>query len=134
MSATQDKSQKTTFVYSNLYQLYKKGQKAAKDSIVPETEPQVKISSKLDAAPFAAPSSRNVLKAGDVKAKTLEPKAEVSVREYHPTSLIGKRVAKPEVVSSNAALQSLKENLKNLNDLHARLRFMLQELEDLAKG
>ena len=29
MSATRDKSQKTTFVYSNLYQIYRQGKEAA---------------------------------------------------------------------------------------------------------
>ena len=29
------------------------------------------------------------------------------------------------------ALEGLKQNLKTLNDLHSRLRFMLKELEDL---
>jgi hypothetical protein len=142
MSATQDKSQKTTFVYSNLYQLYKKGQDAAQKAAVPSSHSTAHSPAqtpKVDASPFAVPSSRNVLKAEDLnsvktQAKTQAEKIQVQVTEYTPSSLIGKRVNKPEVVSSNAALKDLKQNLKNLNDLHARLRFMLQELEELAKG
>lgn len=128
MSATQDKSQKTTFVYSNLYQLYKKGQTAAKNAEIP-----AESVAKVDATPFVAPSSRNVIKSGDAKINAAKINV-AKVTEYHPSSLIGKRVSRPESISSNAALSSLKDNLKNLNDLHARLRFMLQELEDLAKS
>ena len=139
MSATQDKSQKTTFVYSNLYQLYKKGKEAAVNA--PHV-PTANEPSHIEAPHFAVPSSRNVLKSNDLKAQT--EKLGVQVREYNPASLMKKRVATPPVLkaaplssastSSNPALLALKENLKNLNDLHARLRFMLQELEELAKS
>jgi hypothetical protein len=33
--------------------------------------------------------------------------------------------------SSHESIESLKANLKSLNDLHSKLRFMLQELEEL---
>lgn len=120
MSATHDKSQKTTFVYSNLYQIYKKGKDAAMKADV------------TSAAPFAIPSEKNVLKAGNV-AQPESAGPEVKISAYTPIDLIGKRVARPESISSNSAINSLKDNLKNLNDLHARLKFMLQELEELVR-
>jgi len=122
MSATQDKTQKVAFVYSNLYQLYRKGKEAA----------QV--------------SKGQVLKAEDLKnlAAQTEPKVDVKITAFTPVELIGKRVSKPASIAvapvaqsskptSNPAIESLKDNLKQLNDLRSRLHFMLQELETLTK-
>ncbi len=107
MSATRDKNQKVAFVYSNLYEIYRKGKDAAVSS-----------------------PSHNVLKANDVNQTPF-----AKVRSYTPAELIGKRIQRPKSLpSANPALQSLKDNLKALNDLHARLRFMLQELEELVKS
>jgi len=111
MSASQDKTQKVTFVYSNLYQLYKKGQEQPTGPV-----PVIRKASKI------------------LKADNLRQSA--AVREFAPAEFIGKRVPKPEVVlraEDNQALESLKKNLNDLNDLHSRLRFMLKELEDLVK-
>lgn len=101
MSATRDKSQKFTFVYSNLYSIYKKGLK---------TENSVSVS-----APPPAPAP--------------------VIRSYTPAELIGKRVPRPAVIRTDAEspIQSLKQNLQQLNELQARLRFMLKELEELIK-
>jgi hypothetical protein len=148
MSATRDKSQKTTFVYSNLYSIYRKGKEAAVQAPSPLdhlVQPQVS-----ESAPAALPGLRKViLKAGELgalQAKT-EAVAKPEIREYRPVGLINKRIARPAVIgpkrdvgmakelpSPHAAVESLKQNLKSLNDLHGRLRFMLQELEDLVKS
>jgi hypothetical protein len=116
MSATRDKSQKIAFVYSNLYQIYRKGVETAKSGAVLKSDDLFKPS-------FAA----------------------VQVNPYQPAELLGKRVQKPEglidvasvrsetMVARSKAIESLKGNLKNLNDLHSRLKFMLLELEDLVK-
>ena len=125
MSATRDKSQKIAFVYSNLYQVYRKGKEAAETA------------------------GASVLKTEDLN------QVSTSVTAFSPMELIGKRVERPEVIASplaaapklvvadatksapeyaNRALDSLKENLKSLNDLHSRLRFMLKELEDLVEN
>ena len=133
MSATQDKSQKITFVYSNLYHLYRKGHEAAKKAEVPVPPP--------------AAVSGKVLKTHDLGNPIFAAAARVN--SYNPAELIGKRLNRPNVLGpsapsvaaaqaqtrkiQNSALSSLKDNLKNLNDLHSRLRFMLQELEDLVK-
>ena len=129
MSATRDKSQKIAFVYSNLYQLYKKGKDAATEAEVPQTS-------------LRGLDSGRVLKAEDLSAPlAVRAPFAPQVNEYRPAELLAKRiVAKPEALravapapSHTQALSSLKENLQTLNDLHARLRFMLKELEDLVK-
>jgi hypothetical protein len=137
MSATRDKSQKTTFVYSNLYQLYRKGKEAAQKA---EAEPN---------------PSFHVLKTGDLKAPKIE--------EFTPPEFIGKRIEQAESAKSqgltlnlspvaarvlstetvkmtevqnrshDSALASLKQNVQTLQDLHSRLRFMLKELEELSR-
>ena len=116
MSATQDKTQKVTFVYSNLYQLYRKGQDA------PAQQAQ------------AVPAVHRVAPSPILKVDQLQTSG--AVREFTPAEFIGKRVPNPEVVlraEDNRALEGLKKNLSDLNELHSRLRFMLKELEDLVK-
>jgi hypothetical protein len=128
MSATRDKSQKFTFVYSNLYQLYKNGKKPPQAAMGPE--------------------SGKVLKADDLRSK--QAFSAVRVGRFQPTEFLGKRiVSKPAAIktyeqvqgvlqnssqsSQMEALHGLKQNLDTLNQLHSRLRFMLQELEELVK-
>src|SRR6476620_2775596 len=90
MSATQDKTQKTTFVYSNLYSIYRKGKEAASGA-------------KLDAA--AA-----VIKTGDrnpAQVFSETPAAKPEIREYKPISLLNKRVAaRPASLPSAAPVPS----------------------------
>lgn len=129
MSANRDKSQKIAFVYSNLYQLYRKGKDAAMNA---ETAGFVRVS---------ASTGTNVLKTEDVREGNA---LGLRVREYNPTALIGKRFEKPAFLKAGAVpakapvqapapLEGLKQNLQALNDLQAKLRFMLQELEELVK-
>jgi hypothetical protein len=138
MSASRDKTQKTAFVYSNLYQLYRKGKEAAMQADVPVSETHSSVF-QLPNATATLASEKNVLKARDLKAE-----AAPAVNDYQPPSLLAKRIVeKPQALqkaqnnvmmpAQNAAIQSLKENLKTLNDLHARLKFMLEELQDLVK-
>lgn len=136
MSASQDKNQKTAFVYSNLYQLYRKGKEAAQSAPVNTIQTSVAEEARKSyfQLPSTLPSEKNVLKSGDLKSE-MAPK----VNAYHPPSLLAKRlVDKPQALNQvnptqSAAIESLKSNLKSLNDLHSRLRFMLEELEDLVK-
>jgi hypothetical protein len=166
MSANRDTSQKTTFVYSNLYQLYRKGKEAAEQAAVPASETQASLNnsgnttvrasepvaanpaesvSDLRQAVFQLPnpmgtlaSEKNVLKTGDLKAD-----AAPAISAYQPPSLLAKRIVeKPQALkqvqqnampAQSAAIESLKANLKTLNDLHARLKFMLEELQELVK-
>lgn len=152
MSASRDQSQKIAFVYSNLYSLYQKGKAAAQDAVLPSEQPKVeaKAETKIDpsvsseaivAFAKAQPMSKSshVIKTGDLNKPE---KSSTQVSSFAPTEFIGKRVARPASLPPKAAtpaapkeaISSLKDNLKALNDLHARLRFMLQELEDLVKN
>jgi hypothetical protein len=138
MSATRDQSQKVSFVYSNLYSIYQKGKAEAIVAKVPSAFnsgaviKSAEVASQLD-APLAVNPRSHILKTDDLRNQA----SSVKVAEYNPTAFIGKRVARPAVLppaqQSTAAISSLKENLKSLNDLHSRLRFMLQELEELVK-
>jgi hypothetical protein len=132
MSATRDKNQKGTFVYSNLYQIFKKGQESAASVATPAIPAQGEF-------PGLAVSKGKILKAQSLSSPEVN-RMGVQVSPYKAAELIGKRVQRPQslprpatAVPRHAALDGLKENLKTLNDLHSRLRFMLQELEDLIK-
>lgn len=160
MSATRDKTQKITFVYSNFYNLYRKGKEAASNAEVPATTPMGLTTSQVLKADSAAAQSA-------VTPKSL--KESVQISEYRAPELIGRRLPNPMIRAVPAApapapaeqvelrakavleqpvsltgyqpilgkdaeaLMSLRGNLEQLNQLHSRLRFMLQELEDLVK-
>lgn len=133
MSANRDNTQKSAFVYTNLYQLYRKG-----------TENSDTMKSFFQ-VPGSMPSERNVLKTGNLKTE-----AAPQISEYTPPTFINNKTTvltaeikavvdhtgvtkKSSLGPQAAALESLKDNLKSLNELHSRLRFMLQELEELVK-
>lgn len=114
MSAYLDKSQGITFVYSNIFELYKK----AKDS-------------KID-APFATPS--RVIKAKDVKsAELFQPKEIVPPAGERPFAVpMGVKEAE-EKARKARPVANLQKNLSELTDAHEKLRFLLQELDSLTK-
>ena len=128
MSASQDKSQKVAFVFSNLYDIYRKGKSSALAS-----DPEATLEAASLVSPFVANS--RVLKHGDLSQGDRPASPAPAIHAFTPIELIGKRVKTPESLllkaGSNPALDSLKTNLKTLNDLHSRLRFLLQELENL---
>jgi hypothetical protein len=141
MSASRDNTQKVAFVYSNLYQIYQKGKAAAINA--PEGA-QVPASAESSAPVVIDKSVKSVvLKTDDLhNAENTASKLGVKISSYNPTELVGKRLARPASLSPVAAkkmelpqqaVSSLKDNLKALNDLHSRLRFMLTELEELVK-
>ncbi len=149
MSAKQDKSQKIAFVYSNLYEIYRKGKAAASeskgvaghgsgrsDAFQSEQAPLAgEYAPDALQSPFAVTSGR-VIKSKDLREDQVHKPTQAEIRPFAPAELIGKRVQKPEVLKqapANPAIDQLKDNLRTLNDLHARLRFMLKELEDLVK-
>lgn len=116
MSAYVDKSQGITFVYSNIFDLYKK----AKDA-------------KLD-APYVAESGR-VLKNKEVKVQEFKPK-NIEAKEGQRTFTVpmGVREAEEKALAANARpISHIKKNLSELTDAHEKLRFLLQELESLTK-
>lgn len=125
MSATRDPSQKHTFVYSNLYQLYQKGKSAAKSADVPTS----------------GVSTAGIATGKIIKADELAPGViGLRVARHEPPALLGKRLnpatspARLKADSSHRqAVDGLRENLRSLQNLHERLRFMLREIEDLSK-
>ncbi len=103
MSAYLDKSQGITFVYSNIYDLYKKAKNA-----------------KLETPFVAERSSSRVIKAEEAPREFAVPRG---VKEAEEKSLREKLYS----------VKSLQKNLDNLSDAHAKLRFLLQELEAITK-
>ena len=110
MSATRDKNQKFTFLYSNLYQIYKKD----KERETPPAPPD-----------FSFQTHSRVLKAEDLH----------KVVEFKPMELLRPKTQSTVPVPSPVSdpVQNLKKNLQDLSELHSRLKFMLQELEELIK-
>lgn len=115
MSAYLDKSQGITFVYSNIFDLYKKAKEA-----------------KLD-APFVAERSR-VLKNAPV-AESFQP-SELVAPEGERTFAVpmGVREAEEKAkLKESRPVANLQKNLADLSNAHEKLRFLLQELESLTK-
>jgi hypothetical protein len=132
MSATRDPSQKHTFVYSNLYQLYQKGKVAAHAAVVA-------IPAKTEEAPEL---TRTGLVTGKIiKAEEMQAAANsagpigIRVAKHEAPRLLGKRIEanRPSKVdaSRRQAIDGLRDNLRQLQGLHERLRFMLKEIEEL---
>ncbi|MBI4925825.1 MAG: hypothetical protein HY843_07875 [Bdellovibrio sp.] len=116
MSATRDKSQKFTFLYSNLYQIYRTGR-----------EQKLSRPQDRDNNAFVVSSPR-VIKAEDFNQGKHE---HLQIVKHNPVQFL----STPEIPHIQTAnpLESLKKNLLELTELHERLQFMLHELEDLIK-
>lgn len=145
MSATRDKTQKTVFVYSNLYQIYRKelDQAMARQGVMASSAQENPANRSLpDEAAYELPSARpQVLRADDLRA------LGARVEPYRPPELLRKRfrgapdlpassTATPSAASpfvAGDAIESLRRNLRELHELHSKLRFMLQELEEYVK-
>ena len=118
MSATRDKSQSVGFVYTNIYQLYKKAQNAP--------------AANTNAAAAESLSS-------DSRVWRAEELGDLKITKFQPRNLSpSKPVVTPADIAPQAKAQvvgnpfdDLKSNLQKLQDLHSKLRFMLTELEDL---
>ncbi len=129
MSASRDTTQKFTFVYSNLYQIYRKGKEAAVSAPTPPAMDPEKLKN-------LGVQSGNVIKADD-----LHSSANVHVVRHEPPRFIAKRLETHRAFSKTSlhpqrkeAIEGLRDNLKTLKGLHERLRFMLKELEELTKN
>lgn len=99
---------------------------------------------KISQAPSENPNkkligSSKILKSGEFKTGEIkkEPLPMVHVNSYMANELSGMRVSRPGVLPPvtrpNLALENLKENFKTLNELQAKLRFMLEELEQFVQ-
>jgi hypothetical protein len=133
MSATRDPSQKHTFVYSNLYQLYQKGKVAAKAAEVPGA-PE---------ANRAGLATGKIIKAEEMQtAVSGVGPIGLRVARHEPPRLLGKRIEAnrstplaPKVAATRReAIDGLRSNLRQLQGLHERLRFMLKEIEELSQN
>jgi hypothetical protein len=112
MSAERDQSQKFKFVYSNLYQLYQKGKVAAKNAPGVVSGTVIKAGAKVQ--PLARP----------YEGRDFSQEKRINLQRVHEM-----RESAPE----KKAVASLRQNLSELENIQNRLRFMLQELEDLTK-
>lgn len=132
MSATRDPSQKHTFVYSNLYQLYQKGKVAAQSAVV-----DVKIAKAISPAGEKDETRTGLATGKIIKAEEMATAAPVGLRvaRHEPPRLLGKRIEanRPAKVdpARRQAIDGLRDNLRQLQGLHERLRFMLKEIEEL---
>ena len=153
MSATKDKNQRFTFVYKDFYKAYKESQKMQKSTTATKGV-VINLRTEQVNQPFTQPSresSNRVLKVGEQRSG--QTASSVKVREYKEPELVAKRVETAQIrrdlekktqrlsvgplvrplTRNKDTVQDLKNNLKSLQDLHSRLRFMLNELEDLIK-
>jgi hypothetical protein len=130
MSATRDPSQKHTFVYSNLYHLYQKGKVAAQAAVVPAAKSEASVP-ELTRTGLA---TGKIIKADEMAVNAVGP-IGLRVARHEPPRLLGKRIeanrpAKADPVRRQA-IDGLRDNLRQLQGLHERLRFMLKEIEEL---
>lgn len=105
--ANRDKSQNAGFVYTNIYQLYKKAQNAT---------PSISSDSRVWRADAI----------GDIKISKFEPRTLAPARPVLATA-----AAATAAAPNPNPFDDLKQNMAKLQDLHSKLRFMLRELEDL---
>jgi hypothetical protein len=137
MSATKDPTQKVTFLYQNLHKVYQDLKIREKDPFAGE-ESEAK---KPEAKPVAGSPSRysGVLKAGDLKSDRF---AHIRVRPHAAAEISKSTQSEPRTAlearstvrtTTREVLKSLERNVEKLNELQARMRFLLKDLEDLAK-
>ncbi len=133
MSAYLDRSQGFTFVFSNIYEIYRK----AKDSKLDDPL-VVERMKKTDPAARQHAKGR-VIKAGSPEAESARKLSELS--ELKPEGNertfpvpMGVREAEEKAMRQNMKpISHLKENMGKIEDAHAKLRYLLSELEDLTK-
>lgn len=136
MSAYLDKSQGITFVYSNIFDLYKK----AKDS---KLDAPFAVEGMKAAAPGMNPATNplngtlgRVIKAADLakEAPQAFKPAELKTSETARTFPVPMGVREAEEKAAKLrSVQNLQKNLSDLSSAHEKLRFLLQELESLTK-
>lgn len=109
--AVRDKSQRVGFVYTNIYEIYKKAQAASGNL-------------KSDSKVWRADELQGI-KISKFEPRTLSAKAPAEA----PSAPNFERAA----ADGANAFDDLKQNIERLRNLHSRLRFMLKELEDLVE-
>lgn len=133
MSAYLDKSQGITFVYSNIFDLYRKAKEAKLDEPFVAQAPTPRAAPAPLHAVTEAPAAR-VIKESDAKVESYEPR-ELDPGTERPYAVpMGVREAEEKAKRlGQRPLASLQKNLSDLTDAHDKLRFLLKELETLTK-
>jgi hypothetical protein len=116
MSATRDPSQKVGFVYSNLYHLYKKGVQEAKKA--PGIEQPGLTSSHI--------KTSQVIKAYQPQVFSSQRHQWIPERKPTPGFLYQKKNA-----SLHPGVEDLRKNLAALEEVHGRIRVLLNELKEI---
>ncbi len=115
MSATRDRSQKFTFLFSNLYQIGK----PEKGVTPPQNGEGPRTKSFSQAKPL---QSNRVISAQDARALAIQSYPSIQLTRRKPP-LWSERL-------SQEAVQSLRKNLAELNALQSKLDFLLKEIEE----
>lgn len=112
-----EKGDRIKHIHSNLYQICS-----------PEKEPKIPH-------PYSGLRQSSILKKGMFLDTHLSEKLGIKVEAYKASAIEGRRVDRPKdlpgapVFNQTQAMEDLKGNLKNLQDLQMRLKFLLKELE-----
>lgn len=114
MPANRDKDQKYGFFYQNLYQLYKNTKNAEAEASRDVVRDEANLESVHDVGPVVLKVGERTAAAMASAAPAMAPEAATEFR-------------------ADPTFESLRENLKRLSELHKKLKFMLEELEDLSK-
>lgn len=149
MSATRDPNQKPNFVFTNLYEMFRKVR----------AEMQQGAFAQIQKGEVLKPGTQSLQSPFGLKPEKVAPTA-TQVRDYNPIEFLNRKreqekeefvrpfgareiktpvgiVKAPtqaEPTAPQSAVQDLKKNLSELKDLHSRLKFLLQELEELSKS
>lgn len=119
--AVRDKSQNVGFIYTNIYQLYKKAQNAEAGAVANAGASSEAAALKSDSRVWRAEELQGV------KITKFEPRQFATTK---PLITPADVAPAPKAAPVNP-FDDLKSNLNRLQDLHSQLRFMLKELEDL---
>lgn len=135
MSATRDKSQNVGFVYTNIYQLYKKAQSAPAaapvSSAAVATHEESLASNARNSQIFRESRVWRAEELGEIKITKFQPRTlSPSTPLVTPADIAPVARQAPGPIASNP-FDDLKSNLQKLQDLHSKLRFMLAELDEL---
>jgi hypothetical protein len=137
MSATRDTSQKIAFLYTNLYQVYRK-EKSGLSQILKTGEVRV-----------GTPIPSQTLSQTSIHQPTEKKNEAISIKEFRPQELrpskthekdatlkafaVKPNYLKQATQAQDPAFERLGKSLTELQEIQSRLRFMLTELEQILK-
>jgi hypothetical protein len=123
MSATHDKNQNVIFAFGPIKKVPQYS-----SSRVLKVENLNASDSPVSVKSFVPTQIKAEIKPQITQIIESETKSEMTQTEAPVSTQAAVSASAPQAV-----LESLKQNLKSLNDLHSRLRFMLEEIEDLVR-